>query len=179
MLSRWFLSASTVFKGRIRLSAFACAMRMSRAMNVPVRPTPALQKWNSRYSTTKVEHYIHHSKGTTRNAAMRRNQVFNDSTKYWYDWNKKWKMAVKKKMMPLSWLHWLHAPSLVSIGLSKLKLLSGNWISIFSNSDLDLDHRHQGSNPKLRLDVSCPYSKFGVNRPKQTKVIERKLNFYF
>ena len=26
-----------------------------------------------------------------------------------------------------------------------------NWISIFSNSDLDLDHRHLGSNPKLRL----------------------------
>jgi hypothetical protein len=31
----------------------------------------------------------------------------------------------------------------------KLKLLSGNWISIFSNSDLYLDHRHLGSNPKL------------------------------
>ena len=31
-----------------------------------------------------------------------------------------------------------------------------------------------GSNPKLRLDVSYSYSKFGVNRPKQTKVIERK-----
>jgi len=31
-----------------------------------------------------------------------------------------------------------------------------------------------GSNPKLRLGVSYPYSKFGVNRPKQTKVIERK-----
>jgi len=28
---------------------------------------------------------------------MRRNQVFNDSTKNWYDRNKKWKMAVKKK----------------------------------------------------------------------------------
>jgi len=92
---------------------------------------------------------------------MRRNQVFNDSTKYWCDRNKKWKMAVKKK-------------SLVSIGQSKLKLLSGNWISIFSNSDLDLDHRHLGSNPKLRFDVSYPYTKFGVNRPKQTKVIERE-----
>jgi len=32
-----------------------------------------------------------------------------------------------------------------------------------------------GSNPKLRLDVSYPYGKFGVNRPKQTDVIERKL----
>jgi len=50
---------------------------------------------------------------------------------------------------------------------------------IFSNSDLDLDHRHLGSNTKMRLNVSYPYSKFGVNRPKQTKVIERKLNFYF
>ena len=35
----------------------------------------------------------------------------------------------------------------------------------FSYSDLDLDHRHLGSNPKLRLDVSYPYSKFGVNKP--------------
>jgi len=40
---------------------------------------------------------------------MRRYQVFNDSTKYWCDRNKKWKMAVKKKMMPLFWLHWFHA----------------------------------------------------------------------
>jgi len=101
---------------------------------------------------------------------MRRNQVFNDSTKYWCDRNKKWKMAVKK-IMPLFWLHWLHAPSLVSIGRSKLKLLSRNWISIFSNSDLNLDHRHLGSNPKLRITVSYPYSKFGVNRPEQTKVL--------
>ena len=69
--------------------------------------------------------------------------------------------------------------SLVSIGQSKLKLLSGNWISIFSNSDLDLNHIHLGSNPKLCLDVSYPYTKFGVNRPSQTKVIEQKLNFYF
>jgi len=132
----------------------------------------------------------------------------------------------EENMMPLFWLHWLHAPSLVSIGQSKhklwsriwisifsnsdldhihlgsslnlqldvsypgtaslvsigqskLKLLSGNWISIFSNSDLDLDHRHLGSKHKLPLDVSYPYSKFGVNRPKQTKIIEQKLNFYF
>jgi len=67
-----------------------------------------------------------------------------------------------------------HTASLVSIGQSKLKLLSGNGISIFSNSDLD--HRHLGSNPKLPLDISYLYSKFGVNRPKQTKVIERKPN---
>jgi len=52
-----------------------------------------------------------------------------------------------------------------------------NGISIFSYSDLD--HIHLGSNPKLRLDVSYPYTKFGVNRPKQIKAIERKLNFYF
>jgi len=84
-----------------------------------------------------------------------------------------------EKMMSLFWLHWLHAPSLVSIGQSKLKLLSRNWMYIFSNSDLDLDHIHLDSNPKLRLDVSYPYSKFGVKRPKQTKVIEQKLNFYF
>ena len=82
-------------------------------------------------------------------------------------------------MMPLFWLHWLHAPSLVSIGQSKVKLLSGNWISIFSNIDLDLNHRHLVSNPKMRLGVSYPYSKIGVNMPKQTKVIEPKLNFYF
>jgi len=62
----------------------------------------------------------------------------------------------------------------VSIGQSKLNLLSGNGISIFSNSDLDLDHRHLGSNPKLPLDISYPYSKFGVNRAKQTKVIKQK-----
>jgi len=65
--------------------------------------------------------------------------------------------------------------------------------TIFSYSDLDLVHIHLGSNPNLRLvynilclnisliyiDVSNQYTKFGVNRPKQTKVIERKLNFYF
>jgi len=32
---------------------------------------------------------------------MRRNQVFNDSIKYWCDRNKKWKMAVKKQEMSL------------------------------------------------------------------------------
>ena len=78
----------------------------------------------------------------------------------------------EEKMMPLFWLHQLHAPSLVSIGQSKLKLLSGNWIYIFSNSDLD--QRHLGSNLKLPLDISYPYSKFSVNRLMQTKVIERK-----
>jgi len=73
----------------------------------------------------------------------------------------------------------LHAPSLVSIGQSKLKLLSGNWISIFSNSELDLDHVHVGSNPKLCLDVRYPYTKFGVNRPKQTKSYLVETEFLF
>jgi len=66
-----------------------------------------------------------------------------------------------------------------SIGRIKLKLLKRKLIFYFSNSEIDLDHRHLGSNPKLGLDVSFPYNKFGVNRLKQTKVIERKLNFYF
>ena len=52
---------------------------------------------------------------------MRWNQAFNDSTKNWYDRNKKWKMAVKKN----------DAVNLVEL-------------------------------------VAC--TKFGVNRPKQTKV---------
>jgi len=47
-----------------------------------------------------------------------------------------------------------HTPSLVSIGQSKLKLLSGNWISILVTVDLYLYHSHLGSNPKLCLDVS-------------------------
>jgi len=75
------------------------------------------------------------------------------------------------------WSHWFHAASLVSIGQSRLKLLSGNLISIFSNSDLNLDHIHLGSNPKLRLDISYPYSKFGVNIQKHTTVIEQKTEF--
>jgi len=55
---------------------------------------------------------------------------------------KKMKDGSKEKVMPLFWLHQF-APSLVSIGQNKLKLLSGNRISIFSNSDLD--HRHLSS----------------------------------
>jgi hypothetical protein len=57
--------------------------------------------------------------------------------------------------------------------------LSRNWISFFSYSDLDLDYIQLCSNPKLPLYISYPYTKFGVNRPKQTQVIEQKLNFYF
>jgi hypothetical protein len=60
----------------------------------------------------------------------------------------------------------------VSIGQSNLTLLSGNLISISSISDLD--QRHLGCNPKLSLDISYLHTKFCVNRPKQTKVFERK-----
>ena len=60
----------------------------------------------------------------------------------------------EEKMMPLFWLHRLHAPSLVSIGKSKLKLLSGNLFSIFSNSDLD--HTQLGSNPKAVTRCKLP-----------------------
>jgi hypothetical protein len=48
-----------------------------------------------------------------------------------------------------------------------------------SISDLYIDLRHLGSNPKLPFDISYPYTKFSVNRSKQTQVIERKLNLYF
>jgi len=50
-------------------------------------------------------------------------------------------------------------------------------MSFLSNSDLVLNQRHIGSNPKLPLDISYPNSKSGVNRPKQTTVIERKPQF--
>jgi len=63
----------------------------------------------------------------------------------------------------------------VSIGQSKLKLLSETEFLFFSNSDLDLNHRHLGSNPKLPLDISYPNSKFGVNRTKQTWPVDTKL----
>ena len=47
----------------------------------------------------------------------------------------------------------------------------------FSNSDLNIDHIHVhlGSNPKLRLDVSYPFSKFGVNKPLKTWLIKMLL----
>ena len=64
------------------------------------------------------------------------------------------------KMMSLFWLHWLHAPSLVSIDQSKL-FIERKLNCYFNNSNLDLDYIHLGSNPKLRLDVSYPYIKFG------------------
>jgi hypothetical protein len=38
---------------------------------------------------------------------------------------------------------------------------------------------HLGSNPKLRLDISYAHTKFGVNMSKQTRVIMRRLIFFF
>ena len=111
----------------------------------------------------------------TRNAAMRRNQVFNNATKYWYDRKKKMKDGCEEKKMPLFWLHWLHSPSLVSICQSKLKLLSRNWISIFSNSDLDLDHRHLGSNPKLPLDLATHTASLVTIGQSKLKLLSRNL----
>jgi len=62
--------------------------------------------------------YVHNCLiSITRSAAMRRNQVFNDLTKYWRDRNKKWKMAYPYTKFCV-----------------KIKLLSGHLISIFSNS---------------------------------------------
>ena len=106
---------------------------------------------------------------------MRRNQVFNDSTKNTR--NKKWNMAVKKK-----WCRYFGCIPCSKFGVNRpkqTKVIERKKNSIFSNSDHDLDHIHLGSNPKLRLDISYPYSKFDVNMRKQTKVIEQKLNFYF
>jgi hypothetical protein len=57
--------------------------------------------------------------------------------------------------------------------------MSGNWISIFSNNDIDLDHRHLGSDSKLPLDISYPHTKVGVNRSKQTQVIEQNWITFF
>jgi len=54
---------------------------------------------------------------------MRRNQVSNDQPSIDVT-GIKMKDGSEEKMMLLFWLHWLHAPSLMSIG--KLKLLSGN-----------------------------------------------------
>jgi len=42
-----------------------------------------------------------------------------------------------------------------------------------------MKHGSEEKNYAVILDALVPCSKFGVNRPKQTKVIERKLNFYF
>ena len=41
----------------------------------------------------------------------------------------------------------------------------------FSYSDVDFDHKHLGSNPKLRLDVSYPYSKFGIVGQSKLKLL--------
>jgi len=42
-----------------------------------------------------------------------------------------------------------------------------------------MKHGSEEKNDAVILVALVPCSKFGVNRPKQTKVIERKLNFYF
>jgi len=42
-----------------------------------------------------------------------------------------------------------------------------------------MKHGSEEKNDAVILAALVPCSKFGVNRPKQTKVIERKLNFYF
>jgi len=77
--------------------------------------------------------------------------------------------------IPICLLIWAtHTPSLVSIRQSKLKLLSKKWISNLKDSDLDLNHRHLGSNPNLPFNMSYPHTKFSVNRPKQTRMIEPK-----
>jgi len=39
--------------------------------------------------------------------------------------------------------------------------------------------RNERKNDALILVALVACTKFGVNKPKQTKVIERKLNFYF
>jgi len=69
-------------------------------------------------------------------------------------------------------------PSLVPIGQSKLQLLSKNYFSILVTVTLTLITDAWLAIP-IGVDVSYIYSKFGVNRQKQTKVIEQKLNFYF
>jgi len=80
--------------------------------------------------------------------------------------------------MPLFLVALVACPKFVVNRPKQIKVIEGKLNFYFSNSDLDLDHIHMGSNLKLRPDVSYKYTKFGVNRPKQTKVIDRKLNFY-
>jgi len=51
----------------------------------------------------------------------------------------------EEKMMPLFWLHWLHAPSLVSIGQSKLRLrilakVAIRYASRYMPRDYDINH---------------------------------------
>ena len=59
------------------------------------------------------------------------------------------------------------------VGESILKLLSVNWISIFSNSDLDLDHIHLGSNPS-KIDQS----KKKMNRHDPSIVVHIYFKFH-
>ena len=48
--------------------------------------------------------------------------------------------------------------------------MSENFISIFSNSDIELDHRPLLINSKLPLDICYP-RKFRVNQMNQTQVV--------
>jgi hypothetical protein len=65
----------------------------------------------------------------------------------------------------------------------KLNVFKGfkglNMRPVFINSDLDLDHRHLGSNPMLPLLIGYPNIKFGIYRPKQTQVNEAETEFLF
>ena len=106
-----------------------------------------LTKFSCRYSLTIFFILIHFSKNYFYNAAtpfrldIKDNKKRRNATKPGFQrfnqvfmWQEKeMKDGSNEKMMSSFWLHWLHAPSLVSIGKSKLKLLSGNRISIFSN----------------------------------------------
>ena len=92
-----------------------------------------------------------HSVHEQESAAMWQNQVFNDQVLIQQEY--KLKYGSEEKMIKAT-----HTPSLVSIGQSKFKLLSGNWISIFSNSDLD--HRPPYSR-SIKSLIQVLFKKFG------------------
>ena len=83
---------------------------------------------------------VHWNVSITGSAAMRQNQVFNDSTKYWCDRNKKWKMAVKKKWyryfgcigcMHQVWSisYWVETDILFLVTVT-LTLITDTWVAI-------------------------------------------------
>ena len=111
--------------------------------------------------TAYLKYGLHKLKNKTRSSAMRQNQVFNDSTRYWCDRNKKWQWRKNDAVILVEFV----ACTKFGVNRPKQTKVFERKLNFFSNSDLDLDHRHLGSNPKLRLDVSYPYSKFGVNEP--------------
>ena len=67
-----------------------------------------------------------------------------------------------------------YTPSFMSIPWTELKLIAGNQISFFSNSDLDLLQTDPKSNPKQALHMFLLYTKFHVNTMNRTKVNRRK-----